>query len=86
MTLIGADVALWTAESGQPERLVWNGLRYRVSDTPTQLEADTSFVTHLPPMIPAWRFQGTTDMGESLIFDVGFDSSLQRWCLLNTYR
>jgi hypothetical protein len=86
MTLIGADVALWTAESGQPERVFWNGLSYRVSDTPTQLETDTRFVTHSPPMIPTWRFQGTPEMGESLIFDVGFDSSLQRWCLLSTYR
>jgi hypothetical protein len=86
MTLIGADVAVWTGESGCPERLVWNGRRYRVSDTPTRLEADTSFVTHLPPVEPAWRFQGITESGECLVFDVGFDTSLQRWCLLSTYR
>jgi hypothetical protein len=85
MTLIGADVAVWADDSGTPARMIWNGRRYRVSDIPTRLEADTAFVTHLPPVEPAWRFQGTSDTGETLVFDVGFDSSLHRWCLLSTY-
>lgn len=85
MTLVGADVAVWTEESGRPERLVWNGQRYRVSDTPTPLEADTGFVTHLPAVAPTWRFQGTSETGETLVFDVGFDLSQHRWCLLSTY-
>jgi hypothetical protein len=86
MTLIRAEGAVWAEDSGRPASLVWNGRRSRVSDTPTLLEADTVFVPHLPSVEPALRFQGISDSGETRVFDVEFDSSQHRWCLLTTYR
>ncbi|MBC7725498.1 MAG: hypothetical protein H7146_12270 [Burkholderiaceae bacterium] len=85
MTIIGAPVAVWTAETGRPQRLFWGGRRYRVTDTPTLVDADFGFITHPPDLPPVWRFQGTTDDGQSLVFDVRFDHARGEWVLLRTW-
>ncbi|MEO8908425.1 MAG: hypothetical protein ABI310_10200 [Microbacteriaceae bacterium] len=68
-------VAIWLDAHGAPARMVWAGIRYRVTDTPTRLDPDPELLlspalTHLPAPVTGWRFQGTTDGGESHIFDV----------------
>ena len=86
MTLVGATVTVWTGVQGIPERFVWDGRRYRVSDTPTALDVDYAAITHPPDDMPlGWRFQGTSDAGETRMFDVLFDESRQEWQLLHTY-
>lgn len=65
-------VAVWL-ESGRPVRLVWRGLRYTVTDTPTALRREEKLhevMTH--PLVPVlgWRFQATNCTGEALVFDV----------------
>ncbi|MBK4346643.1 hypothetical protein [Lacisediminihabitans changchengi] len=86
MTLVGATVTVWTGVRGIPERFVWDGRRYRVSDTPTALDVDYAAITHPPDQMPlGWRFQGTSDAGETRMFDVLFDESRQEWQLLHTY-
>ncbi|WP_243063168.1 hypothetical protein [Humibacter sp. RRB41] len=61
-------VTLWP-DTGAPERLVWAGRRYRVTDTPTRLEDMLLDITH-PPQVNGWRFQGTDEHGDSSVFDV----------------
>jgi len=86
MTLVGATVTVWTGMQGIPERFVWDGKRYRVSDTPTALDVDYAAITHPPDEMPlGWRFQGTSDAGDTRMFDVLFDESRQEWQLLHTY-
>jgi len=86
MTLVGATVTVWTGVQGIPERFVWDGRRYRVSDTPTALDVDYAAITHPPDDMPlGWRFQGTSDAGETRMFDVLFDENRQEWQLLHTY-
>jgi len=85
MTFVGEAVAVWTDTAGVPSRLVWNGRRYRVTDTPTQGEIDWEALTHPPSKAPAWRFQGNTDDGDVLMFDVQYDAVRAEWCLLRTY-
>lgn len=67
-------IAVWT-EDGVPVRLVrlvWRSVRYRVTDTPTPLcdELDHPFLTHPHRRQIGWRFQGTPERGDSLMFDV----------------
>jgi hypothetical protein len=86
MTLLDERVTVWTGTEGVPERFVWNGVRYRVSDTPTPLEEMLSGLTHIPVLPPAWRFQGTSEEGDTRVFDVLFDGVRQEWLLLHTYK
>lgn len=86
MTLVGATVTVWIGALGIPERFVWDGKRYRVTDTPTPLDIDYSAITHPPQMPPGWRFQGTSDAGECRMFDVLYDEQRQEWQLLHTYQ
>ena len=37
MTQIDEAVAVWTTESGEPQRIVWRSRRFRVNDVPTAL-------------------------------------------------
>lgn len=54
-----------------PSRMVFAGRRWRVSDTPTRLRHSIGSVSSAPPTgLYGWRFQGTADDGESLVFDV----------------
>ena len=64
------DVMLWMEED-VPVRMFYGGRRWRVSDTPTRLrESIWSISVHSPRGLYGWRFQGTDQAGESLVFDV----------------
>jgi hypothetical protein len=85
------ELTVWTV-NGIPVRLVWEGRRYRVNDTPTPLDADDIFeltwhpaLTHPLPAWRGWRFQAIDDERHALVFDVreGVDGS--PWHLLRTY-
>lgn len=91
MTMVEEAVAVWLSPDGVPERLVWRGRRFRVTDTPTAFgpapEEVLGFVTHPPRHGVGWRFQGTSDEPghETLMFDVLRDDYRQQWRLLRTY-
>ncbi|MEV4666349.1 hypothetical protein [Microbacterium sp. LWO12-1.2] len=63
-------VTLWL-NNDIPERMVYRGRRWRVTDTPTRLRHSV-WSTGLEPGrgLYAWRFQGTNDEGLSFVFDV----------------
>ncbi len=70
------EIAIWTV-NGIPSRLVWEGRRYRVNDTPTPLTAAEIIeylwhpsLTHPLPGWRGWRFQAVNDFGQALVFDV----------------
>ncbi|WP_412879059.1 hypothetical protein [Curtobacterium phoenicis] len=72
MIIDTAATVWWTA--GVPERLVWSGRRWRVTDTPTRLtvtraELPTA-ITHAPERTVGWRFQATAEDGETLVLDI----------------
>jgi hypothetical protein len=54
-----------------PVKMVFAGRRWRVTDTPTRLRHSiwTAPVKHHAGLY-GWRFQGTDDDGQSLVFDV----------------
>ena len=63
-------VTLWMQDD-VPMRMFYAGRRWRVSDTPTRLrEPIWSSPTQHSRGLYGWRFQGTDDTGESLVFDV----------------
>jgi hypothetical protein len=85
---VAEPVALWTAK-GLPARLVWHGIRYLVTDTPTPLRGDSvahEALTHPPQRLLGWRFQGTstTDPADVRVFDVHRVDG-ERWELIATY-
>ena len=83
--MVAAAMTVWVSSIGIPERYVWQGIRYKVSDTPTPLEFDIYAVTHFDQIPTGWRFQGTNEDNNSLIFDVvSFDQG-QEWRVLRTY-
>jgi hypothetical protein len=84
--MLAETVTVWVNSGGVPERAVWEGVQYRVTDTPTPLDVDINFVTHVPFLPKGWRFQGTNEQGESLIFDVVSVNNGQTWRVLKTYR
>lgn len=86
MTMTDATVTVWIGAQGIPERFVWDGKRYRVTDTPTPLDVDYASITHPPLMPPGWRFQGTSDAGDTRMFDVLYDEARQEWQLLHTWQ
>jgi len=79
--VFGSRIAIWLANE-VPSRLVYGGVRYRVSDMPTRLEDDMSLLTH-PLSISGWRFQGTDLNGRSRMFDVRRDG--QDWRVIRVY-
>jgi len=90
MTRVDESVAVWVSDQGIPLRIVWRARRYRVSDTPTRLGWPTEpalspAITHPPSWPEAWRFQGTADGGDTLVFDVSRDPWGERWRLIRTY-
>lgn len=85
MALASATVTVWTGASGIPERFVWAESRYTVTDTPTPLDIDYAAITHPESMPLGWRFQGTSDEGDTRIFDVLYDVVHGDWQLLHTY-
>lgn len=85
------EITVWTA-NGIPARLVWEGRRYRVNDTPTRLNSDDLFestwhpaMTHPLPGWRGWRFQAVGEDHRSLVFDVREGSDGGRWQLLRTW-
>ncbi len=84
MDLVSTALTLWVGEDGGPERIVFDGRRYRVTDSPTRLELDMAWVTHLPQIPLAWRFQGTDEDGDSVMFDIVQHG--EEWRVLRTYK
>lgn len=77
----GDQIAVWLANN-IPSRIVFRGVRYRVTDTPTRLEDDLGAMTH-PLPITGWRFQGTDPGGQSRMFDVRRKGD--SWLLIRVY-
>jgi hypothetical protein len=86
MTAVGQSVIVWTGKHGVPERFVWEGKRFRVSDTPTPLDFEIGLLTHMPSVPTGWRLQGTDESGDSLVFDIGRFADDRDWRILHTYR
>jgi hypothetical protein len=86
MTLLDKAVTVWTSEHGVPERFVWEGERFRVTDTPTPLEFEIGLITHVSVVPIGWRLQGTDEHGESLMFDIGQFAAGREWHVIRTYR
>ncbi|HEX3678537.1 MAG TPA: hypothetical protein VHU90_02350 [Galbitalea sp.] len=86
MTLLDKVVTVWTSEQGVPERFVWEGERFRVTDTPTPLEFEIGLITHVSAIPVGWRLQGTDEHGESLMFDIGQLAASREWHVIRTYR
>ncbi|MEO7017036.1 MAG: hypothetical protein ABI067_10920 [Leifsonia sp.] len=79
-------VSVW-CENGRPARLVWRGIRYIVTDTPTPLAEPVvhDALTHPGRRISGWRFQGSSVSDrDTRMFDVrvGADG---RWELAAIY-
>jgi hypothetical protein len=85
VTLVEGTVTVWTSAHGIPERFIWQGIEFRITDEPTPLETDYAAITHPLKEPTGWRFQGTTGSGESRMFDVLFSETRQEWMLLHTY-
>ena len=85
MTLVSTTITVWTDVNGIPQRFVWEGARYRVTDTPTPLVFEPWQVTHPAAMPNGWRLQGTNGSGESLIFDLVERTAGSEWHALHTY-
>ena len=82
-------MAVWLTD-GRPARIVWEGRRYRVNDTPTRL-GDTygipwpSFITHLPKPWVGWRFQAVDSSGDARMFEVRRVAETGDWELIRVY-
>lgn len=77
-TAVGA-IDVWLDARGRPLRVALAGVRYRVTDTPSPLLLDDFALTHPPTIPPGWRFQGTDHDGTSLVFDIRWQPSENRW-------
>lgn len=86
MMLVSATLTLWTSDAGVPERFVWEGRRFRVTDTPTPLEFELGLFTHLEGLPIGWRVQGTEEDGDSLMFDIAQFATGSAWHVIRTYR
>ncbi|THG33488.1 hypothetical protein [Naasia lichenicola] len=80
------EVAVWLVDN-VPVRLVWDQVRYRVTDTPTPLAEDAWAVelTHAARRVVGWRFQGTTSGGHSLMFEIAESELDSGWVLMRCY-
>jgi hypothetical protein len=86
MTLLDKAVTVWTSAQGVPERFVWEGERFQVTDTPTPLEFEIGLITHVTAIPVGWRLQGTDEHGDSLMFDIGQFAGGREWHVIRTYR
>ncbi|HEY8588695.1 MAG TPA: hypothetical protein VIL55_03980 [Naasia sp.] len=84
LAALSTEVVVWFV-SGVPARLVWDGVRYRITDTPTPLTEDvwSPPMTHAASRIVGWRFQGTTANGRSLMFEIAEGDTA--WHVLRVY-
>lgn len=85
------DITVWTL-NGIPTRLVWDGRRYRINDTPTRLTADEIFeltwhpaLTHPLPAWRGWRFQAVGDDRLAVMFEVREGVDGGPWYLLRAF-
>ena len=88
MTMTTRDpVAIWF-EGQRPARLVHEGLRWRVSDTPTPLVGEPAWshelLTHPPTAVVGWRFQATSSTDTTHMFVVVRDID-GHWRLSRVY-
>ena len=61
---------IWMVED-IPERMMFAGRRWRVTDTPTRLRHSIwSTTSEQHAGLYGWRLQGTDDNGVSMVFDV----------------
>ncbi|PVW02976.1 hypothetical protein DEA06_14480 [Microbacterium sp. Gd 4-13] len=69
-TTMAPETTLWLIND-IPARMVYNGRRWRVTDTPTRLR-DSVWSAPLEKHhgLYGWRFQATDPGGESAVFDV----------------
>lgn len=84
LAALSTAVVVWFL-NGAPARLVWEGVRYRVTDTPTPLTEDAwnPPMTHAAAQIVGWRFQGTTANGHSAMFEIAEGD--RSWYVLRVY-
>jgi hypothetical protein len=85
MALVGSSLSFWNGDDDYSLHFMVDGKRFEVSDTPTPFDFDLAPITH-PTVVPTgWRFQGTDDSGDSLVFDaVNYDDG-RGWLVLQTY-
>ncbi len=86
---------VWADDDGRPIRLVWHGVRWRVSDRPTvitepvawwsTLDPDGVAVAGAPRECTGWRFQATADDGRSCVLDVRDGGDAGRWFVVKVY-
>jgi hypothetical protein len=89
MSKVDEPIVVVMSPSGFPERIIWRSQWFQVTDRPTKLGGVPDFVldflTHPPRPISGWRFQGTTDDGDTHMFDISLDSGAAQWRLVRTY-
>ncbi len=95
MAEVDETVMVWTTEEGVPTRLVWRAQPFSVTDTPTvwadvcawwrPFEPNEYAVGTVPRQIGGWRFQGTSERGDSHIFDVRHNNERDRWELVRVF-
>ena len=89
------SIGVQTSDTGEPRRIVWRSRPFRVTDTPTALVGTADWWRpffphtfsggHLPLCIAGWRFQATSDDGETHVFDVRHAAEDDDWLLLRTF-
>jgi len=90
MSTIEEPIAVAVSGGGLPDHLIWRSRHFRVSDTPTVIPGHPDLfwdaaLTHPPTGPTGWRVQGTTDDGETRVFDIALDGSSARWRLLHVW-
>jgi hypothetical protein len=79
-------IAVWFVNE-TPVRLVWEGQRFRVNDTPTPLRPEDILwhpaITH-PPKASwlGWRFQAVDEHGNAAVFDIRQFETGPHWQLV----
>lgn len=83
-TIIELPATLWMVND-TPTRMVYAGQRWRITDTPTRIR-ESIWAAPLEPHagLYGWRFQGTNDNGDSLVFDV--HKAEDGWHVHRTYK
>lgn len=80
------SVTVWF-EDALPTRLVWQGERYVVTDTPTSLSDEAvlhDWANHLRISGAGWRFQATSAVdGDVRVFDI--EQRGDRWEVVAVY-
>ena len=77
------DVTIWMADD-IPARMFYAGRRWRVTNVPTRLrESIWAMPLDRGRGMYGWRFQATSDTGDTLVFDVYRDG--EDWHVHHTY-